>query len=281
MLYEIDQQSDGASTVKISIITVCLNNVNTIECAISSVLKQTYKDVEYIVVDGGSVDGTLQILEKYDRRIAKIISEPDAGMYDAMNKGIRHCTGDIIGILNSDDFYESEEVLGKAISAFSEEIDTVFGNVRFVDRDKSQEEVRFVDASSFKPWHLRFGWMPPHPATFVRTEVFRRFGNYKTDYTIAADYEFFIRTLLVGKARSIHNPDFFVTMRAGGASTSGLQSTIVITREILRGCRENGIYSNALLVWSRLPVKFVRQKLIPSPYVPGRRVSDGDSNNND
>jgi len=247
--------------LKISIVTVCYNSATTLEDAVESVLTQNYFDIEHIIIDGGSTDGTASILERYKGRIAKVVSEPDDGIYDAMNKGISLATGDAIGILNSDDLYESNDVIENLVKAFTKEANMVIGDVAFVDRINAQKRLRYVSGSGFKPWLLRFGWMPPHPATFIRRNVYETFGHYKTDFAIAADYEFFVRTLMVGRMKTVHTSKVLVTMRDGGASTGGFKSTLVISREILRALRENRIYSNPLFVWSRLPLKFFRQKL--------------------
>ena len=247
--------------MKISIITVCYNSAATLEDAIISVLAQSHTDIEHIIVDGGSTDGTSSILKKYEGRVAKIVSEPDEGIYDAMNKGINLATGDAIGLLNSDDFYASNDVIENLVNAFNQEADMVIGDVALVDRLNVQKRLRYVSGSGFVPWLLRFGWMPPHPATFIRRNIYETFGHYKTDFDIAADYEFFVRTLMVGRIRTVHTSKVLVTMRDGGASTGGFRSTLIISREILRALRENRIYSNPLFVWSRLPLKFVRQKL--------------------
>ena len=252
--------------MKISIITVCYNSAATLEDAIISVLAQSHTDIEHIIVDGGSTDGTSSILKKYEGRVAKIVSEPDEGIYDAMNKGINLATGDAIGLLNSDDFYASNDVIENLVNAFNQEADMVIGDVALVDRLNVQKRLRYVSGSGFVPWLLRFGWMPPHPATFIRRNIYETFGHYKTDFDIAADYEFFVRTLMVGRIRTVHTSKVLVTMRDGGASTGGFRSTLIISREILRALRENRIYSNPLFVWSRLPLKFIRQKLFaPRP----------------
>jgi len=247
--------------LKISIITVCYNSATTLEGAIKSVLAQNYIDIEHIVIDGGSTDGTACILKKYAGRVAKIVSEPDEGIYDAMNKGINLATGDAIGVLNSDDFYASNDVIENLVKSFSSDADMVIGDVVFVDRVNVQKRLRYVSGLTFSPWLLRFGWMPPHPATFIRKNIYDTFGHYKSDFAIAADYDFCVRTLMSGSLRTVRTSTVLVTMRDGGASTGGFKSTVVISREILRALRENRIYSNPLFVWSRLPLKFFRQKL--------------------
>lgn len=247
--------------MKISIITVCWNSADTIKDAINSVLMQSYPDIEYIIVDGGSTDGTVQIIESFKDQIAKFVSEPDNGIYDAMNKGIKLCTGDVIGILNSDDFYASNDLIQKVFDGFPSSADMVFGDVLFVDRKAIHQHLRYIDGSAFKPWKLRFGWMPPHPACFIRSHVYSNFGLYKTEYKIAADYEFFVRILFVKKVRATHNPEIMISMREGGVSTKNLKSTIVISWEILKACKQNNMYSNSVFIWSRLPIKYIQQKL--------------------
>ena len=247
--------------MKVSIITVCYNSAATLEDAIISVLAQSHPDIEHIIVDGGSTDGTSSILKKYEGRVAKILSEPDEGIYDAMNKGINLSTGDAIGVLNSDDFYASNDVIENLVKACTKETDMVIGDVAFVDRVNVRKRLRYVSGSGFTPWLLRFGWMPPHPATFIRRNIYETFGHYKIDFAIAADYEFFVRILMTGSLRTVNTSKVLVTMRDGGASTGGFKSTLVISREILRALRENRVYSNSLFVWSRLPLKFFRQKL--------------------
>jgi glycosyltransferase involved in cell wall biosynthesis len=243
--------------LKISIITVCLNSAATMRDAIESVLSQTYEDVEYIVVDGGSTDRTMSIVREYEGRIAKIVSEPDKGIYDAMNKGIRLATGDVVGILNSDDFFEDPRVLQDVAASFKSQsaTDVVFGDVVFVRPGDLSEVVRFYGASHFEPWKLRFGWMPPHPATFIRRRVYEKAGLYETSYKIAADYEMFVRLLLVRKVTFARINRVLVRMRSGGTSTAGVRSSIQLNTEIVRACKENGIYTNLPMVLTKVPFK--------------------------
>lgn len=245
--------------VKISIITVCYNSVGTIRNTIESVLSQTHKDVEYILVDGGSNDGTLAIIEEYKDAISRLVSEPDSGIYDAMNKGIALASGEVVGILNSDDYFEDDRVLADVASDFAADpgADIVFGNVVFVRPDDLHKVVRYYDSSRFRPWKLRFGWMPPHPATFVRRQIYRNHGLYRTDYAIASDYEMFVRWLLVHRLRYRRLDRVLVRMRMGGVSTGGLRSSLLLNREIVRACRANGVYTNLPLVLCKLPVKLL------------------------
>jgi glycosyltransferase involved in cell wall biosynthesis len=245
--------------LRISVVTVCYNSEKTIRDTINSVLTQAYPNIEYIVVDGGSTDGTLSIIEEYEGRITKVISEPDSGIYDAMNKGVKAATGEIVGILNSDDFFEDETVLRRVASVFErrKSVDLVFGDVVFVKPDDVSSVVRYYGSKNFRPWKLRFGWMPPHPSTFVRRTVYECHGLYSMAYKIAADYEIFVRWLLVEGLRYDRIDRVLVRMRAGGVSTSGLSSSIILNREIVWACKSNGIYTNLLYVLSKIPFKLL------------------------
>ncbi|MBC3374674.1 glycosyltransferase [Pseudomonas sp. SWRI92] len=243
--------------MKISIITVSYNSAATIRDTIESVLSQSYRNIEYIVVDGASKDATLAIVNEYTDRIEKIVSEPDKGIYDAMNKGIALATGDVIGILNSDDFFEADDVIYSVVKTFasSPESQLVFGDIVFVSADDLNTVTRFYSAGHFRPWKLRFGWMPPHPATFVRAEAYRKIGPYSLEYKISADYEMFVRLLMVHAFNFARLEKVLVRMRAGGVSTSGVRSSLHLNKEIVQACRRNGVYTNLLMVLSKIPFK--------------------------
>lgn len=245
--------------MKISIITICFNSAETIRRTIESVLAQSFEEIEYIIVDGASTDGTLAIIDEYRERIAKRVSERDDGIYDAMNKGIALATGDVVGILNSDDFFDDDDVIRDVAEAFfkAPEADLVFGDVVFVRPDNLREVARYYSSARFRPWKLRFGWMPPHPATFVRHAVYQKFGKYRTDFTIASDYEMFVRWLLVHGLEYKRIDKVLVRMRTGGISTRGLASTVLLNREIVKACRSNGVYTNLLAVLSKFPLKLL------------------------
>lgn len=245
--------------MKVSIITVCFNSAATIRDTIESVLAQDYADIEYIIVDGASRDNTLDIVNEYRGRIAKVVSEPDKGIYDAMNKGIKMATGDVVGILNSDDFYEQTDVVSKIAAAFEANRQTkiVFGDLVFVKPDKLEKITRFYSLPNYAPWKLRFGWMPPHPATFIKKEIYDRFGLYKTDFKIAADYELFVRMLLLNRVSFSHINKVLIRMRSGGASTSGLRSSLTLNSEIVRACKSNGVYTNSLFLMLKIPFKLL------------------------
>lgn len=245
--------------MKVSIITVCFNSESTIRDTLESVRSQSYSNFEHIIIDGASNDSTLKVVNEFSEDYLNVLSEPDSGLYDAMNKGVRLAKGDIVGILNSDDFFESGDVLETIANYFQRhpEVDVVSGDVVFVDPDDINQITRYYRANSFKPWKLRFGWMPPHPATFVRRSVYENWGGYRTDMKISADYEKFVRWLLVAKLNWQYLPLVLVRMRSGGVSTSGVRSSIRLNREIVRACRDNGIYTNLLFVLSKIPFKLL------------------------
>lgn len=247
--------------MKISLITVSYNSAATIQTTLDSVAAQGYADLEYIIVDGGSKDATLGLVDHYPDLVTACISEPDQGIYDAMNKGVLRATGDVVGILNSDDFYLSDHVLHEVAALFSAdpELEVVLGDVDFVNNDDLNQPVRRYLTGNFKPWMFRFGFMPPHPAVFVRKSAYDRVGLYKLGYKIAADFDLLTRLLLVDRAMYQIANKTWVRMRTGGASTNGLKSNLISTKEMLRSLKENGIYSNVFFLLLRLPIKYIRQ----------------------
>lgn len=244
--------------LKISIVTVCYNSEIFIASAIDSVLSQTYPHIEYIVIDGGSKDATVSIVQSYGDKITHFVSEPDNGIYDAMNKGLALASGDVIGILNSDDFYPHENVIADAVKVFhvNPNVEMVLGNVDFVDPSDLTRPVRFYSSFNFEPWKMRFGFMPAHPAAFIRRTAYEKVGNYKLGYKIGADFEWFVRALVVHRLPYVKVNKALVRMREGGVSTSGLKSYWVSSKEQLRALRDNGVYSNMVFVLVRLPIKF-------------------------
>lgn len=238
--------------MKISIITATFNSGLTLRDTMESVLSQDYTDFEYIIIDGASTDNTLQLITDYQSKFGdklRYISEKDKGIYDAMNKGIKMATGDIVGILNSDDFYTSDDILSRVASALQNpNIDAVYGDIHFVKDSDLHTCVRYYSSKVFRRSLMRLGFMPAHPSFYLRRESFEKFGLYKTDYKIAADFEFLLRVIYKGRIRMQYMPVDMVTMRMGGASTSGFESHKRIMKEHLRAFRENGIYTNALLL---------------------------------
>ncbi|ADV44134.1 glycosyltransferase family 2 protein [Bacteroides helcogenes] len=241
--------------MNISIITITFNSAITLHDTIQSVLSQSYPNIEYIIIDGDSKDDTVSIIKEYESKFngrLHWISELDKGLYDAMNKGIRMATGDIVGIINSDDFYHRTDVINKVAEAFQEDgIEAVYGDVRFVNPDNLDKTVRYYSSKNFSPKLFRYGFMPAHPTFFTYRRYFEEFGYYKTDYKIAADYELLIRFLYTYKLKSKYLPLDFMKMRTGGASTASIKSNILLNKEIVRACRENGI-------WTCMPLLFLK-----------------------
>ena len=236
--------------MKISLLTVSFNSASTIKDTIESIRSQDYKDIEYIVVDGNSTDGTINILKSYDSFISKWISEPDKGIYDAMNKAIKMAAGEVVGILNSDDFYANHQILARVAKEFSDpSIDVVFGDLVFVDSQYLSKTVRKYSSAKWHPGKFAWGFMPAHPTVFIRRKYYDQFGLFKTDYKIAADYELLIRFLFVHQLRYKYLPITMVKMRRGGVSSRNLMSNVILNNEIIRGCRENGIRTNVVMVY--------------------------------
>lgn len=238
--------------MKISIITASYNSGKTIRHTVESVLRQTYPDFEYIVVDGGSTDNSIDIVKEYQvafKGRLKWISEKDKGIYDAMNKGIRMATGDVVGILNSDDFYTDENVLQTVADNFmNHSVDAVYGDIHFVHDADLGKCVRYYSSRLFSPFWLRFGFMPAHPSFYCKREVFDKAGLYSLDYKIGADYEMMVRLFRKYGISSCYISKDFVTMRTGGASNHHFSNRLTLIREDVKACRDNGIYTNSFLV---------------------------------
>ena len=244
--------------MKLSIITASFNAVSTIEGTIQSVASQTYENVEHIVVDGVSTDGTLDVIGRHRDKLAKVVSEPDCGIYDAMNKGIALSTGDVIGFLNADDVYSDHDVLSKVAKTIAlESLDALFGDAEFFTATNPGHTVRRFRSASFAPERIAWGWMPAHPTLFLRSTVFQRFGLFRIDYRIAGDFELVARIFHGNTLKYRYLPDVLVRMRTGGVSTGGWRNTLTLNREVLRACRENGISTNLLMVLSKYPAKLL------------------------
>jgi glycosyltransferase involved in cell wall biosynthesis len=242
--------------MKISLLTVSYNSAATIKDTIESIRSQDYPDIEYIVVDGNSTDNTLQIIKENESVIDRWISEPDHGIYDAMNKALNMATGEVVGILNSDDFYSTATILSQVAAAFRDpSVDSVFGDLVFVDPQNLKRVVRRYSSARWKPEKFARGFMPAHPTFFVRRKYYQQFGVFKTDYKIAADYELLIRFLYVHRLTYKYLPINMVTMRKGGVSSNGIKSNIVLNNEIIRGCRENGISTNVFKIYPKYFIK--------------------------
>jgi glycosyltransferase involved in cell wall biosynthesis len=227
--------------MKLSVITVCYNSASTIEETIRSVASQRHRNLEHIIVDGGSTDETPAIIARHRQHIATLVSERDHGMYDAMNKGIARATGDAIGFLNADDVYSDDAVTAQIASVFEhEDLDACYGDLVYVDRMRPERVVRYWKSRPYAEGLLAKGWMPAHPTFFVRANIYRTYGGYNLSYRRQADFEMVVRFFLKARIRTVYIPRVLVRMRSGGAS-SGVVHIIRGNIEAYRACRENGL----------------------------------------
>lgn len=244
--------------MKFSVITVSFNSEETIGEAVASVSNQDYTNFEHLIIDGASKDRTVEIARHYANPNTKIISEPDRGIYDAMNKGLDCATGDVVCFLNSDDRYAHPRVLSLVENQMlGSDLEALMGDVGYFRKDKPSQIVRRYRSDRFHPSRLAFGWMPAHPALFLSRAVVQRVGRFKIDYRIAADFEYIIRIFYGHDLRYRHLPEVLVHMQTGGVSTNGWRSKILLNREVLRACRENGLQTNMLKILSKYPAKML------------------------
>ena len=253
----LNQSSESAnSSLKISVITAIYNRKDFIFRALSSIKNQSYKNIELVVVDGGSNDGSQKIACSFLGHDDIFISEPDNGIYDALNKGIEASSGDIIAFLHSDDLYDNNEVLANIASIFQKnEIDIVYGDIAFFSKNNSNHITRVYRSDKLSLKNLSWGKMPAHPAILIKKDIYKKIGLFKTNYHIAADYEFLCRMMKSNHVNSIYVPDIFIRMQMGGISTGGIKSTILLNREVLRACKENLVTTNILMLLSKYPSK--------------------------
>lgn len=257
--------------MKITIITVAFNAAETIADTLRSVANQTYPDIEHILIDGASRDGTMAVVKEHGKHLAKCISEPDRGIYDAMNKGIALATGDIVGFLNADDFYASSRSLEAIVSAFRDhDIEACYGNLLYVKKNDPSSIVRYWRSSSYEKDSFRRGWCPPHPTFFVRRKVYEEHGGFSLDFKIAADIEIMFRLLEVNCIRSVHIPETIIKMRTGGESNKSLANIILQNREIVRFI--NASRTSRISVANFLAHKFVSRmtQFLSKPSVDKR-----------
>ena len=217
-------------TVKVSILTVAYQSAATLRQTIDSVLSQDYSNIEYWVIDGGSNDGSVEILESYAGRV-HFISEKDSGIYDALNKGLARISGDIVGVIGADDFYPTTDVISSVVASFqANQTDAIYGDIQFVDPE-SMRVVRYWKAGAYQINNWLYGWMPPHLSFYVKRDVYERLGNYRTDFRCAADYEWMLRALYKHRISVAYLPKLLMTMRNGGTSTASWKHRWVANRE--------------------------------------------------
>lgn len=241
--------------MKISVITATWNSGKTIKDTLISVLNQSFTNIEHIIKDGGSKDDTLEICKNFEQkyytdgdkgRTINILSDKDKGIYDAMNQGIKAATGDVIGILNSDDFYTSDDVLARVAEEFANnpKLEAVYGDIHFVKDENLKKCTRYFSSRYFRPWALRFGFMPAHPSFYVRREVYEKYGLYDLNFRTSSDFEMMVRLFVKENIRAKYINMDFVTMRAGGESTAGLEAKRKVNRDIASSLKKHGVYSN-------------------------------------
>lgn len=250
--------------MKISIITATYNSASTLRDTFDSILGQTYKDIESIIVDGASKDGTMEIVREYEPRFngrMRWVSEPDKGIYDAMNKGIRMASGDVIGLLNSDDFYTSDDALEAIAKSFEKsDIDACYGDVHYVNDNKLDKCVRYYSSAKFTPKRMMLGYMPAHPSFYCRKDVYQKHGLFDTSFKIAADFEQLLRLIYIENIKTEYIPKDFVTMRMGGTSNAGFGARIAIMKDHLKGFKKNGIRNNCFRLSLRYFSKILEYK---------------------
>lgn len=266
-------QPSKLSSLKVSVVTVCFNSADTIEETIRSVREQEYESVEHVIVDGGSTDGTREIVGRYNGRIKKFISEPDRGIYDAMNKGLGLATGDVVGFLNADDVYASPGVVSDVVAAMHVGgTDGVYGDLVYVARHDANRIVRYWQAGAYRPRAFYSGWVPPHPTFFCRTSVYRALGGFNPDYRIAGDFELMLRFIEKNGIGVHYLPKPLVRMRAGGRANT-IRGIVQGNREIAQAFHRNGMSVSAGFFCTRL-VRRVRQ-LLCRPCVAPDAVEPG------
>jgi glycosyltransferase involved in cell wall biosynthesis len=242
--------------MKISVVTVALNAADTISRSIESVATQTHNDVEHILIDGCSKDGTIELLEKYRGHLSHVVSETDNGIYHAMNKGLELASGEIVCFLNADDFYSDSRVLERvALEMRGNTIDALFGDVVYFRAGSPERVVRRYSSRNFSPELIPYGWMPAHPSLFVRRRIYQNLGGFRTQFKIAGDFDFVARAFGLTKIRYKYFPFVLVCMQLGGVSTSGFRSKLLLNKEVLLACRDNGFQTNMLRILSKYPLK--------------------------
>jgi len=228
--------------LKVSVITAVFNGAKTIQDCIKSVSGQIYPNIEHIIIDGGSTDGTLEVIKRYTEKRVNIVSEPDNGIYDALNKGIRQASGEVIGLLYSDDFYAHDRVIEKVADIFMKyNIDSCYGDLQYVDKNNPDKVIRYWKSSQYRHGKFKYGWMPPHSTFFVKKEIYNKYGYFNTNFKIAADYELMLRFLEKHKISTYYTPEVFIKMRIGGTSNRNIKNLIIKSNEDYRAWKVNNL----------------------------------------
>jgi glycosyltransferase involved in cell wall biosynthesis len=245
--------------MKISIITAVYNRNNTIERALMSIKKQTYKNIELIIIDGGSKDGTINTIKNIIDENDIFISESDNGIYDALNKGISLSSGEVIAFLHSDDMYINDAVLLNVAKCFSDKsIDVVYGDISFFYPKNPLKVIRKYKSDCLSRKNLAWGKMPAHPAIFIKRQIYSEIGLFDSDFNIAADYEFLCRAVTHKSLKTHYLPKVLVKMQLGGKSTQGIKNTILLNKEVMMAIKKNGIYTNLFMIMSKYPSKILQ-----------------------
>jgi glycosyltransferase involved in cell wall biosynthesis len=248
------------SQIKITLLTVCYNSQLTIADTIASVAKQNYKNLEYIIVDGASKDGTIDIVKRFPV-VSKVVSEPDNGIYDAMNKGLSLATGEVVGLINADDFYADETVLSQVAATFKDpSVDACYADLLYVDPLTTNKVIRYWKSCDYRHGLFENGWMPAHPTFFVRRNVYEKYGNFDLSFLRQADFDLTMRFLAVHKIKSVYIPKVWIKMRVGGLSNNSISGILKGNLEAYRACRKNGLnvgyFFIARKILSRIPQYF-------------------------
>jgi glycosyltransferase involved in cell wall biosynthesis len=245
--------------MKISIITISFNSEKTIEKTIRSVLDQNYQNYEFIIIDGESTDKTINIIKKYKKYIKLVISEKDEGIYDAINKGIKNSTGDVVSLLHSDNVFCDKACTQKVISHFKKnlKLDCLIGNT-LITNIHNDKIIRSYNATFFRRWMLYLGYSPPHPSTFIKKKIYERFGLYNIKYLIAGDFDFFVRIFLKKKISYKKVNENYIRMKVGGKSTESIKSNYISSKEMINSLKYNKIFTNWFLIILRFPLKLIQ-----------------------
>ena len=227
--------------MKISIITVCFNSQQTIRATIKSVLRQSYKQVEYIIIDGASTDNTVKIIKEFSNSIDVFVSESDAGIYDAINKGISKSSGDVVGLLHADDVFDNRSVIDNVMLLFDENVDMIYGDINYVDRNDIYRVIRRWKSDSYKKGKFKWGWMPPHTSFFIKKSCYIKHGLYNLNLGSSADYELMLRMFELYNLKSKYIPLNITNMRVGGVSNSSFKNRWQANRNDKKSWKINGL----------------------------------------